>query len=90
MPEPGPRGPDDSVEHSSSSLTNEELTVLRVLEKDGPMNAIETAAATARAVEEVLPILRSLVNQGLLERIEPEPVEERFALDTEALDKVLV
>ncbi len=84
----GPARPNPEPE-ASPALTDIELAVLRFLEKEGPMNAIEIAANTARDVDEVLEALHKLRDRGLVDRAEPDPADVRFSLDTEALGKVL-
>jgi uncharacterized membrane protein len=60
-------------------LSDDERLILDLLaEQQGPLDGIAISSATRLPVEQVLKVLGQLSEEGLVKRVEPEPVHERF------------
>lgn len=62
-------------------LSNAAHQVLRALrEQAEPMDGIALSSATRLPMEDVLEAVRELADAGLVQKVQPEPVHERFAV----------
>jgi uncharacterized membrane protein len=69
----------DPGEPTPRELSDAERLILEVLEEQrGPLDGIAISSATRIPVEDVLRVLERLQEQGLVVRVEPEPVHQRF------------
>jgi predicted transcriptional regulator len=64
----------------------EVLAVLRTLRQ--PADVVAVASASRLQVSEATEILRSLLDKGVIEEREPEPIRKRFEVDTDVFEKV--
>jgi predicted transcriptional regulator len=65
-------------ETTLSPIAQQVLRLLR--EQAQPMDSIGISSVTRLPVEAILQAVRELTDAGLVERAEPEPVHERFAV----------
>ena len=72
-------------------LTDRQLAVLDVLERSGrPLDAIEVASLARLSLADALATLQELAERGYAERLDPQPLHQRYALDVQELQKTLV
>ena len=62
-----------------AGINKEESLILDVLDAERPLDVIGIASSTRLPVERVLNLLEGLEQRGLVERVKPEPVHERFS-----------
>jgi hypothetical protein len=66
------------TEPEAQNLSDDERVVYKALRED-PQDAIAISSRTRLPVDRVVEILHALVERGLAQRREPEPVHERFS-----------